>query len=179
MRTSLLNNLRKLIILPDIHQSISDFNAAILVLDNALEEFQDEQPSAEEAAMALAALHAIKGNFAAVYERMEYIVSTSMGSTPEVVLADGIKIEKRYGASRKSWQHKDLAHVVASRISDMSVDMDTGERLMSTEDMIVKVLDYVQPSYWRIKELNNIGINPDRFCEVSEGKTSIIVRKAG
>lgn len=165
--------------MPDVFQSIKDFNTAILALDDALEEFQDTQPTPEDAAMALAALHTIKANFAAVYERMEHIVSVSMGNDPEVVLPDGIKVEKRYGASRKAWQHKDLAAVVASRIADMSVDMDTGERLLSPQDMIVKVLDYVQPSYWRIKELNNIGINPDRFCEVSEGKTSIIVRKAG
>jgi hypothetical protein len=55
--------------------------------------------------------------------------------------------------------------------------MDTGEIVMSQEDMIANVLDYVQPSYWRIKELQNIGINPDHFCEVGETKTSIIVRK--
>ena len=41
----------------------------------------------------------------------------------------------------------------------------------------MKLLDYLQPSYWRIKELSKLGINADQYCEVGELKTSIIVRK--
>jgi hypothetical protein len=61
---------------------------------------------------------------------------------------------------------------------DMSVDMDTGEILSTPEEMITKVLDFLQPSYWRIKELQKIGIDADNYCEVKEAKASIIVRKA-
>lgn len=156
---------------------VKEFNLAILALDDALDQFEKTQPTPEAAAEALSALHAAKSNFGYVYERMEHIVSQAMGSLPEVALPGGGKIEKRYGSTRKTWQHKDLASVVAERIVNMSIDMDTGERVLTPQDMVVKVLDYVQPSYWRVKELNAIGINPDRFCEVSEGKTSIIVRK--
>ena len=67
---------------------------------------------------------------------------------------------------------------VARRLDDISVDMDTGERTMSAQEMVIKVLDYVQPSYWRVKELGKIGISADKFCEVGETKESIIVRKA-
>jgi hypothetical protein len=56
--------------------------------------------------------------------------------------------------------------------------MSTGEVVLSTEDLLKKVLDYIQPSYWRVKELSKIGINADNYCEVGDYKTSIIVRKA-
>jgi hypothetical protein len=39
------------------------------------------------------------------------------------------------------------------------------------------MLAYCAPSYWRIKELNKIGLNADNFSETGELKTSIIVRK--
>jgi hypothetical protein len=40
------------------------------------------------------------------------------------------------------------------------------------------MLDFVQPSYWRVKELAKFGINADNYCEVGDYKTNIIVRKA-
>jgi hypothetical protein len=39
------------------------------------------------------------------------------------------------------------------------------------------MLNYCAPSYWKIKELQKLGINADNYCEVGQLKTSIIVRK--
>jgi hypothetical protein len=55
--------------------------------------------------------------------------------------------------------------------------LETGEVVSTPQDMLIQMLDYVQPSYWRVKELQKIGINPDNYCVVGETKTSIIVRK--
>jgi len=95
-----------------------------------------------------------------------------------VVTLDGnALIEKKSSYERKAWQHKDLARAVVDRLSQMSVDMDTGEILNSPEDIAMQIFTYCAPSYWRVKELNNIGINPDMYCETGQLKTSIIVRK--
>jgi hypothetical protein len=56
--------------------------------------------------------------------------------------------------------------------------MDTGEVTKSTRQIALEILDYCAPSYWRIKELGKIGVNPDNYCEVGELKTSLIVRKS-
>jgi hypothetical protein len=61
---------------------------------------------------------------------------------------------------------------------ESSVDLDTGEVLLSPQEIAVKMLDFVQPSYWRVKELAKFGINADNYCEVGDYKTNIIVRKA-
>jgi hypothetical protein len=101
-----------------------------------------------------------------------------MGSLPEFITTDGSKVEKRAGNDRKKWRHEELAQNIASRLSDMSVDMSTGEITMTPQEMVVKLLDYCAPSYWRVKELAKIGISADKFCEVEEKEASIIVRKA-
>jgi hypothetical protein len=41
----------------------------------------------------------------------------------------------------------------------------------------LKLLDYLQPSYWRVGELSKIGLNADNYCETGEPKVSLIVRK--
>jgi hypothetical protein len=60
----------------------------------------------------------------------------------------------------------------------LAIDMDTGEVVMSPQEVAERVLDYVQPSYWRIKKLAELGINADNYCELGEPKTSIAVRRA-
>lgn len=157
---------------------IDDFEKSLLALDENIVAFGKEQPSLDDACVALVALNKLKGDLTVVYEQMVKIVSGAMGDIPEFTLPDGSKIEKRSASDRKAWMHEPLIHEVARRIQDISVDLETGERTMSTEDMIVKVLDFVQPSYWRVKALNELGISADKFCEVGETKESIIVRKA-
>ena len=101
-----------------------------------------------------------------------------MGNMGVVETMSGATIEKKTGADRKKWEHSKLASAVAERLSDMSVDMDTGEIMKSPQEIALDMLTYCAPSYWRVKELNKIGINPDNYCEVGDLKTSIIVRKA-
>jgi hypothetical protein len=156
---------------------VSKFRTAILELENAIQEFDESDPPLEEACQALVMLNVAKGEVGMVYDGLTRIVSEIMGDDPEVSLGNNAKIEKKWSSTRTGWQHKDLCEAVAKRIVDSSVDMDSGEVLASPKEMISKVLDYLQPSYWRIKELQKLGLNPDQYCEVGETKTSIIVRK--
>ena len=43
--------------------------------------------------------------------------------------------------------------------------------------MITALLDYVQPSYWRVTALSNIGVNADDYCQSGEAEPSISLRK--
>ena len=156
---------------------ISAFRDQVVELDKQLTEIAKHGLSVEDACGILVELNRLKFDFGIIYDTFSGIVSEVMANENEVVLADGAKVEKRYSNKRTGWQHRDLASEVARRIIDMSVDMDTGEVTMSQQDMITDVLTYVQPSYWRVKELQNIGINADNYCEVGEGKTSIVVQK--
>jgi hypothetical protein len=94
-----------------------------------------------------------------------------------IFLPDGTEIERKQSADRKAWDHKGLADEVATRISQMAVDMDTGEITLTPQEMMIKMLDYAAPSYWRVGELGKIGVNPSKYCETSEGRTSIVIKK--
>lgn len=150
-------------------KAMADIDAAIAQIPKS--------DDAETACKKLADVHSLKGDMAMIYDSATAIVSDVMRDLSEVSLPNGMRIEKKTASARKTWNHKDLANVVAKRIVESSVDLSTGEVVLSTEQMIEKMLVYVQPSYWRVKELSAIGINADRFCEVDEPKTSIIVRK--
>ena len=145
-------------------------------IEKCLTRIHSESPI-EHAADAASEMHYLKSRVAFLYDRSCSLLSDRMGDLPEITISSGTKIEKKQAADRKSWDHKRLADHVASRINDMAVDMDTGEVVMSPQQMISKVFDYAAVSYWRVKELSKIGVNADMFCEVSEPKTSIIIRK--
>lgn len=136
-----------------------------------------ETASPEDVFEALVLLHAIKGDIGDTYG-MFSASAGQMLSDKEVVTKNGTTVEKKVASDRRGWEHKKLAHEVVRRLNDMSVDMDTGEVITSADEIIERIFDYVQPSYWRIKELTKIGINADSYCEVGDIKTSIIVRKA-
>jgi hypothetical protein len=104
-------------------------------------------------------------------------LSEIMGPVESLHLSDGTTIEKKSSYDRKGWKHADLGSAVAERLVKMSIDMDTGEVTKSPKEIAQEMLSYCAPSYWRIKELNKIGLNADNFSEVGELKTSIIVRK--
>jgi len=156
---------------------IAQINKALVEIDESFRSLSAVS-GAEELATCITHLHALKGDLASVYDSCCNLLIDAMGNTPEIVVPSGIKVEKKTGADRKTWQHVDLAKNIASRLSDMAVDMETGEVIMTTQEMVVKLLDYCAPSYWRVKELAKIGINADRFCETSEAKTNIVIRKA-
>jgi hypothetical protein len=157
---------------------VTAFREAINALDTAISEFLHDEPNAEEAASALVALNMAKAEVGYCYDFMAKGVSDIMDKEHEVALPDGSRVEKKWSNSRSGWQHKELASVVAQRIVNLSVDMDTGEIIATPEQMVQQILDFVQPSYWRVKDLQRIGIDADRYCEVKDAKPSIIVRKA-
>ena len=120
--------------------------------------------------------HSIKSDIGNIFTQYSNLIAKKL-ETDEATASNGQKIEKKSAFDRKGWKHEDLASEVLRRLNDLSVDMDTGEVVMSSNEVAMKLLDYVQPSYWRIKELSKLGINADQYCEVGELKTSIIVRK--
>ena len=124
----------------------------------------------------LVLLHSIKSDIGNIFTQYSNLIAKKL-ETDEATASNGQKIEKKSAFDRKGWKHEDLASEVLRRLNDLSVDMDTGEVVMSANEVAMKLLDYVQPSYWRIKELSKLGINADQYCEVGELKTSIIVRK--
>lgn len=159
-------------------KSLEDFASALSNLNKELTEYIDSKPDIDEAAEGLAKLNFAKRELSVIYDSFAHSVGNLMGSSGMIETASGITIEKKTAADRKKWRHPELATRVAERLSEMSVDMDTGEVVMSAQDMVVKLLDYAAVSYWRVGKLGEIGVNPDSYCEQGDYKTSIIIREA-
>lgn len=147
----------------------------IMVLDGQLDSYLNSAPDSSEAADLFLELNLAKRDLSYMYATIEKKL-ISLLSDDLMTLRDGAEIERKTAASRTKWQHKDIASAVADRIVQSSVDMDTGEVVLSPREVAEKMLDYMQPSYWRATKLSEIGINPDNYCE-SELKTNLVVRK--
>lgn len=163
--------------MPHDPEWLTSFRKAIMQLETDIRNYLAESPDISDACANLVGLHTAKTELGIVYDGLSHAISEMMDQQAEVMLEDGSKVEKKFSSDRKGWQHKELASVVAERITQSSVNMDTGEILNTQEELIARLLEFVQPSYWRVKELSKIGINADLYCEVGDTKTSIIVRK--
>jgi len=144
--------------------------------DTLLSKYLETSSDPNEAAEILIQLNIIKRDMAMVYDSFSGGVARLMGNLGSIETASGAIVEKKSGVDRKKWMHAELASAVAQRLSEMSIDMDTGERIMTAEEMVQKLLDYAAVSYWRVGKLGELGINPDIYCEQGEHKTNIIVR---
>ena len=157
--------------------NIRALRSHIAEIDVLLREFAEVDRSADALATLLLELNLAKRDLSIVYDSLSAELGRTMEGNQILGLRDNATVERKMSSSRSGWQHKDLARDVIDRIEQSSVDMGTGEVVLSPVEMVLKMLDFVQPSYWRVGELNKIGLNPDNYCAASESKISIIVRR--
>lgn len=162
----------------EVELMLKNLMASLMEADKLLNEFADSNPDINEVGVTVVELHSLKSAMGDVYSTFstKAVKLFEQAEVMDMALGES-RIEIRGAADRKQWEHPRLMAEVARRLVFESIDMETGEIMVSPEQLIAKVLDFVQPSYWRIKELSKIGINADKFCEVGESKTNIIVRK--
>jgi hypothetical protein len=123
-------------------------------------------------------ISSIKSQLSVVVKQVENVLIARMQDVDAVSVSTGDMIVKEWSKNRKGWQHKELARAVADRIQNLAIDMDTGERTMTTSEMIEALLDYVQPSYWRVTALSSIGLNADAYCQAGDSEPKIRIEKA-
>jgi hypothetical protein len=154
-----------------------DFSERLANLEGQLQDYLAGQPPQEEACEVLAAFNRAKAEVKLTYDSFALRIGAMM-KDDKVLLSGGGEVERNYSTKRTKWQHKDLASVVAQKLHKMSIDMDTGEVKVDPEGMAKAMLNYVQPSYWKVTQLEKIGINPDNYCESGDSRMSVIVRQS-
>lgn len=162
----------------EFKELIASLTNDFMALDKLFKNLCASDETLSTIADALVNVHGLKAEMSILYDSVCHNMIDKMDNVPEVSSSDGSLVEKRGGSDRKKWDHDRLAKNVASRINDMAIDLESGEVIMTPQDMMVKMLDFAAVSYWRVKELSKIGVSADNFCEVGESKTSIIVRRA-
>ncbi len=154
-----------------------DIRAQLISLDDFLNSGQTDNCELDEALSYLVELNKLKKEIAEIYESYSAKMIDKMESLNEreIKLQSGAELKCKSGAPRKAWDSENLMKTVYSRLKQSSVDMDTGEVGLSDDEIVIKLLDYFQPSYWRVGALNELGINADQYCEVGEPKTNIAI----
>lgn len=162
----------------DLESSWRDLSAQMTEVFDHADKIIDSistDASVDVVAQGLLVLWKAKRDLAEVYLSLEHRFADLMGDAPEVSMPEAL-IEKRMSAGRKAWQHKELGQEVAARLYQLSVDMETGEILKDPQTLMLEMLDYAAPSYWRVKALERIGVDPDDFCETDDPKPSIRIK---
>ena len=155
-------------------ENIKTLRLLLAQLDERVKEIDGE---AQDVANLVLELNFAKMELATVYDQVSKVLGDLMIDDPLIELRDGAQVERKMGSTRKGWDHKSLASVVMDRIEQSSLDLDTGEIVKTPKEMAMQMLDYLAPSYWRVGKLNELGLNADIYCEPSEPKTSVIVRR--
>lgn len=161
----------------ELVEGLDALDKMMMAIDLQIIQAAKAEPEYQDVAKIMFRVYTSKSNMSMIYDEVAAILDKAMADVPEVNLEDGVKIEKKVASDRRAWKHADLATEIARRLIMTNVDMSTGETQKSTEELITEMLRFLQPSYWRVKELSTIGVNADNYCEVLEPKTSIIVRK--
>lgn len=161
----------------ELVEGLDALDKMMMAIDLQIIQAAKAEPEYQDVAKIMFRVYTAKSNMSMIYDEVAAILDKAMADVPEVNLEDGVKIEKKVASDRRAWKHADLATEIARRLIMTNVDMSTGETQKSTEELITEMLRFLQPSYWRVKELSTIGVNADNYCEVLEPKTSIIVRK--
>lgn len=159
----------------------TELTSLIIKLDEYLCSEEVAAKSLEDALRLLMEVNELKKDISFVYDAFAAKMIDRMQSENSTIVAldSGVEVKCMTGAPRKKWENHKLMSDVYDRLRQSSIDMDTGEVKLSTEELVVKLLDYVSPSYWRVKALGEIGINADLYCETGEPKTSIGIFGSG
>ena len=153
-----------------LRRALADIGANIAV------RISDEQIEDTDACMIFSQLQELKREISLTFSEAEQALAERIGNRI-ITLPNGALAERKQGGDRKSWDHKSLANDVADRLIQSSVDMDTGEMMLEPKNLMVRMLDFAAPSYWRVSELSKIGLTVDRYCEKSEGKMTIVIKE--
>ena len=160
-----------------MEQAVKDFQQAVLTLYDAVMEYADRAEDPNEVARHLISMVDAKRDLGWIQTELQALFVKLMGDRTELIV-DGRTVEKKQGATRKTWQHDKIAATVLSRLRDLSIDEDTGEVTLTPEEAIEGIMKFGHIDYWRVTDLRELDINADLYCEVKEGDPSVIVRKA-
>lgn len=160
--------------------SLADAFADVDSFEKYFAELQDADPSSDRFNDLLEVanmLHYLKQKISYLFNDMQDFVTSNIGSLPGPVNVDGATVEIKSGSPRKAWDHKGLISEVSRRIVDKSVDLNTGERTATPEEMIQEAMRYMGVSYWKVNNLKDLHIDADDFCEVGEPKKNLVFRR--
>lgn len=78
--------------------------------------------------------------------------------------------ERRTSADRKSWKHKELKAIMTEKVIAKYTD-EEGTLNAPVSVIVSEVLNCAGINYWKVKELQALGVSPDKYSVKKPGKT--------
>lgn len=160
----------------DAFASLNAASKQLKEVEDFLFSFPDEVER-DEMLQYAADLHLLKRYVGDLFDECQRIVTDRVGFVGSPVVVNGATVEIKAGASRKTWDHKSLMSDVSRRLVDKNIDLETGEIAKSPRELIEEAIDYMGVSYWKVSKLKELHIDADQYCEVSEGKKNLVIRR--
>lgn len=85
-------------------------------------------------------------------------------------------IEKKGGSGSVKWDNAALKSVVSEKILETAIDRETGAMNAPLSQIVAYAFECVGIDYWKVGELNKLGINPNLYRETSGYKENLIIR---
>lgn len=159
--------------------TLEEVRNTINELDKYLNSGELKEKDLTELLNMLVELNSIKRDIASVYGQFSSQVTRRMeAENLSEISIGGADIKYRAAYSRKKWDNTKLFSDTYDRLSQLATDIDTGEIELSPKEIAANMLQYVNPSYWRVKELSKLGINADNYCEVEEKSAQIAIYRS-
>lgn len=159
----------------ELESSLESIYDSISRTVNTVDQINDPEP--EKLAELVNVAHLVKSVASDLLDALQMELVKYSGKNASVFDVSGGSVEIKSAYPRKSWQHNDLARAVSDRIYKKSIDMETGEMMLSFDDLVQEFMKYAAVSYWRVSELDKINIDANQYCETGDMKTSVIVRR--
>lgn len=123
-------------------------------------------------------LRDLKALVAAAFTEVECLAMSVMPEKKSEVPGVGI-VEAKKGVRRTKWQHDEVfKHVLARVIDTPGVFYDEeGTALYPAQaaaNVVERLRDVLSPS-WKVGGLRSLGLQPDEFCEQSDGEYGLML----
>lgn len=131
-------------------------------------------PRVVELARELASLKAHRRDVDIAIQDCEVQVIDAMDGAWECVVPGLGAVKRRKGTKRTAWQHDDLWRLMGRMAQERrNVDEDTGEVESVADALARHITAACAPGYWRTTPLREWGVDPDEYCQKTEGRDSI------
>ena len=162
----------------DLAKDVSVIQRALNELSESVERYEGNP---DALAYMLATLREIRAGWSLAEMEVESKLAAAMGGNVMVIPGVGV-LERRQSKSRKNWDHTALASWLAARVADKPFSQETGERLDTLElcdEVAREILECAGIGYWKVSALKQRDCDAGKYCEESEGRTTVTVRPVG
>lgn len=130
----------------------------------------------DELASVVVELHSLLDRLKSVISYSETELLRDM-NVDEPITANGRTLEKKISAGGVKWDKEALPSIVAERVVFAGMNPKTGAIETPPSQLIINAFKCAGIQYWKVGELKQLSIDPDKYRTTNGYNTNLIIRK--